>query len=157
MKPKRQEHNRRSKPRCSEFPVLSLIFGDLLLYLAGTSDAASKSDRILVARIMNGVLQVVSSDLRRLDVPLASIPALARHSRVAQGEFEVGKDGACLYWPRLDIKLGWEQLEQIANSLSARAARHIARQSGKRSGGRRIRRRVSGSKHAITSAAKPAN
>jgi hypothetical protein len=127
MKPKRQRHKRRNEPGISELPVLNSILGELLFYLAETSRSPAKQRKILVARIMNGVLQVVSGDLKRLDLPLASIPALARRRRADQTNFEIDEAGACLYWPSLDVHPGWEQLEQIANPFSALAAQQKSR------------------------------
>src|SRR2546426_3714411 len=72
-------------------------------------------ERILDARLENGILHVLSPDFDRLDVPLAEIPDFKNvpHSRIEK--FEIDEDGAFLYWPDLDLHLGWRQFQQLVD------------------------------------------
>lgn len=110
-----------------QFPVLSMIVDDMLQNRAATSGLRTSKNRISVARIVDGVLQVSSGDLKRIEVPLASIPALAGKSPADLENFELDQDGACVSWPDCDVDLGWEQLQQIADITATMAARQSSR------------------------------
>ena len=75
------------------------------------------------ASIEHDTLRVVSPGFRRLEVPISSIPGLAQAEPSVIGRFEIDRDGSYIYWPGLDIHLGWEQLEQIVDPQAARKAR----------------------------------
>jgi len=100
----------------------------LLQRLTSALSAKDDLDRILDARIESGVLRLVSPEFKRLDVPVAQIPALAAAEAAALGEFEIDEDGSFVYWPKLDVHLGWDQLEQIANPDAVRKARQKHRE-----------------------------
>jgi len=87
--------------------------------LAATSSSDEHSPRILNASVFAGVLHVVSPEFKRLEIPIAQIPALADKPQAELNEFEIDEDGAFIYWPKLDVHLGWEQLEQIINPTAA--------------------------------------
>jgi len=95
-----------------------------------TSALATKDnfDRILDARIEAGVLRVVSPEFKRLDVPIAKISALAGKDATTLADFEIDEDGSFIYWPKLDVHLGWEQLNQIVNPEAARKAQQKHRE-----------------------------
>jgi hypothetical protein len=101
-----------------------------------TSAVSSKEsfDRILDARIEAGILRVVSTDFKRLDVAIAQIPALASADCARLAEFEIDEDGSFVYWPKLNAHLGWEQLYQIANPEAARKAQQKHREFNVRYG-----------------------
>lgn len=90
---------------------------------AAASNVGKGADRILNAAIFAGVMHVASTEFKRLEIPLAKIPALATLENAAAAEFEIDEDGSFLYWPKLDLHLGWEQLAQIVNPAAALKAR----------------------------------
>ena len=89
--------------------------GVLLTRLAAAISCGADSERILDARLVDGTLRVVSADFKRLDVPVAQVPDLAQAEHQALENFEIDEDGAFVYWPAIDVHLGWEQMEQVVN------------------------------------------
>ena len=87
--------------------------------LAATSSSDENSPRILNAGVFAGTIHVVSPDFKRLEIPIARIPALVDQAPAALSEFEIDEDGAFIYWPKLDLHLGWEQLDQLVNPAAA--------------------------------------
>lgn len=73
---------------------------------------SGEAEAILDARCEGDRLVVRSTKLNRIDAPQASFPALRKASHADRADFEVDVDGSYLYWPRLDVHLGWEQLRQ---------------------------------------------
>ena len=57
-----------------------------------------------------------------MTVPISQIPALAQAGEESIRRFEVDPDGSFIHWRDLDVHLGWEQLEQIADPGAARKA-----------------------------------
>lgn len=96
--------------------------GLLLQRLVSALESKDSQDRVLDATIENETLRVVSPDFRRLEIPIFRIPALARAKPSATARFEIDKDGSYVYWPDLDLHLGWEQLQQIVDPEAARRA-----------------------------------
>jgi len=94
----------------------------LLKRLSSTIAAENKKDRILDAAIQGDVLHVVSPEFTRLDVPLAYIPALGTGKSSQVADFELDDDGAFIYWPNLDLHLGWSQLLQLVDSKAVQHA-----------------------------------
>jgi hypothetical protein len=106
---------------------------DSLLGRMSAAVAAQEShSRILDARIEAGVLRVISPSFKRLEVPIASIPKLHEAGEAAAGKFEI--DRSYLYWPDLDIHLGWEQLRQIVDPEATRKAQRKSREFNVRYG-----------------------
>jgi hypothetical protein len=100
----------------------SYAAGLLLKRLAASLETDDASDRILDARIEGGRLHVVSPDFRRLIVPIEQIHDLKSEDSVDVQKFEIDEDGSFLYWPSLDLHLGWSQLLQIVDPEAARKA-----------------------------------
>ena len=100
----------------------SYAAGLLLKRLAASLETDAASDRILDARIEGGRLHVVSPDFRRLIVPIEQIHDLKSEDSVDVQKFEIDEDGSFLYWPGLDLHLGWSQLLQIVDPEAARKA-----------------------------------
>lgn len=69
--------------------------------------------RILDDRLEGGTLKVVSTDFEKLKIPLTSISHLKNASPDDLKQFELDEDGAFIYWPKLDVHLGWQQLSAI--------------------------------------------
>ena len=51
----------------------------------------------------------------KLRVPLDKLPVLQGRNKKALENFEVDEDGSFVYWPSLDVHLGWEQFEQAVD------------------------------------------
>ena len=51
----------------------------------------------------------------KLRVPLEKLPVLQGHKRKHLENFELDEEGLFIYWPNLDIHLGWEQFEQAVD------------------------------------------
>jgi len=100
----------------------ALIYS-LLERLVSGLEADDKQQRILDARIGNGILHVVSPSFNRMDVPVSEIPVLRNAGVSKLNDFEIDEDGAFLYWPDLDVHLGWTQLQEIINPQAALKAR----------------------------------
>lgn len=102
---------------------------DLLLGRMNAAVAAHESHRrILDARIERGILHVISPSFKRLEVPIASIPKLSEAGEGDLEKFEIDVDGSYLYWPDLDVHLGWEQLRQIVDPEAAQKAQRKSRE-----------------------------
>lgn len=91
----------------------------LLERLLAARNADDYSNRILDAQIEKGTLKVVSSEFQRLEIPLELIPQLGKASSSRTLEFDIDEHGAFLYWPNLDLHLGWEQLQQLVDPQAA--------------------------------------
>jgi hypothetical protein len=91
----------------------------LLERLVSASRADGGQDRILDAGIEKGVLHVVSPKFDRLDVPIAKLPDFENVKHAEIEKFEIDEDGSFIYWPDLDVHLGWPQLQQAENPAAA--------------------------------------
>lgn len=59
---------------------------------------------------------VISPEFERLRIPLKCLPKKIRaSSKAARSMFEVDGFGDFVYWPRLDIHMGWAQFEQAVD------------------------------------------
>jgi len=111
------------------------VFHSLLQRLAAGLEADDAHERILDAKMEDGILHVVSPQFRRLDVPLADIPDLKQAKSCQREDFEIDEDGAFIYWPELDVHLGWSQLQQLVNPEAAFKASQKTAEFNKRYGG----------------------
>jgi hypothetical protein len=109
---------------------------ELLRSFLGRLSAALESDnrRIFDARIEDGVLRVVAPDFKRMEIPIAKVEELSKADRKTVEHFEIDDDGAYIYWPDLDLHLGWEQLFQIVDPEAARKAKQKSHQFNERYG-----------------------
>ena len=100
---------------------------ELIRSFLGRLSAGLKSKenggRIFDARLEDGILQVVSADFERLEVPISKIVRLSKAAKEAAKRFEIDEEGSYIYWPDLDLHLGWEQLQQVVDPLMARRAK----------------------------------
>lgn len=83
----------------------------LCAFAAGQEDG----ERILDAWWEGDCLAVISPRFKRLRVPLAKLRPLRRQPRERLEKFEIDEDGAFIYWPLLDVHLGWEQFAQATD------------------------------------------
>jgi hypothetical protein len=94
----------------------------------------SEADRIFDANLEGRILRVVSQNFQRLEVPISKIRELAKADTKTLEHFEIDDDGAYIYWPELDLHLGWEQLFQIIDPEAARKAKQKSQQFNERYG-----------------------
>lgn len=78
---------------------------------------------IIDAYLTGDVLFVRGPKHRMLHVPVTAIPALKGQSRAKLRNFEIDPDGSFLYWPDLDVHLGWHQFLQAVDPEELRKAR----------------------------------
>lgn len=111
---------------------------DLIRSFLGRLTAALESKesdgRILDARLEDGTLHVVSADFRRLEVPIFKIESLAKANEQSLRNFEVDEDGSYIYWPNLDVHLGWDQLQQVVDPVAFQKAKRKSREFNERYG-----------------------
>ena len=91
-------------------------------------------DRIAEAWWDGDDLVVISPHFERLQVPVSKIPSLRKTPRTELGRFEIDEDGSYIYWPSVDIHLGWNQLAQAANPEMALKARQKEAEFNRRYG-----------------------
>lgn len=111
-----------------------VLLQSLLGRLNAAHDTKDSNRRILDARLEDGVLRTISADFRRLEIPVAKIPPLAKAEEAAVQNFEIDEDGSYLYWPKLDVHLGWEQLAQIVDPVAVHKAKQKSREFNVRYG-----------------------
>ncbi len=79
-------------------------------------------------------MRVVSPDFRRLEVPISKIGELATADKKTVEHFEIDDDGSYIYWPDLDLHLGWEQLLQVVDPEALRRAKQKSHEFNERYG-----------------------
>jgi len=110
------------------------VVESLLKRLTSAFAADDKQERILDARIEDGVLHLVSPNFNRLDVPITKIPEFTKADPSKIQAFQIDEDGSLIYWPKLDVHLGWAQLQQLVNPEAALKAFQKSRAFNKRYG-----------------------
>jgi hypothetical protein len=81
-------------------------------------DSDGYEGRIIDARWEGDILVVVSPEancFNKLRVPFEKLPMFQGRSREELENFEIDEEGVFIYWPDLDIHLGWEQFEQAVD------------------------------------------
>src|SRR5579872_7490464 len=97
----------------------TVFFQPFLERFVATFESNEGQDRIFDARIERGTLRVVSPNFVRLEIPVSKIPQF-KNAKPAQIEsFEIDEDGSFIYWPDLDVHLGWNQFQQLINPEAA--------------------------------------
>jgi hypothetical protein len=71
---------------------------------------------------------------RMLHVPVSSVPALRGQPRNVLRNFEIDPDGSFIYWPDLDVHLGWNQFLQAVDPEELRKAQQRSEGFNKRYG-----------------------
>ncbi len=117
----------------------------LLNRLSSALATDQRQGRILNATIQNAVLRLVSPNLERLDVSISEIPQLKNLPASDLQAFQIDEDGSFIYWPSVDVHLGWNQLQHLVdpgaalkaaqksrdfNKLYGRAVRHLREKAG---------------------------
>jgi hypothetical protein len=81
-------------------------------------DCNNDDNRILDAWWEENVFVVVSPSgegFKKLRVPLEKLSALAECPKEVRDNFNIDEDGVFIYWPHIDVHLGWEQFEQAVD------------------------------------------
>ncbi len=82
-----------------------------------TRALAHPDEAIIDARWKGEMLVVVPPSFERLEVPLEKLPAKVRQARRRDREnIELDEYGEFLYWPDLDIHMGWSQFMQAVDA-----------------------------------------
>jgi hypothetical protein len=77
---------------------------------------------IIDAYIVGDRLFVLGAKHRLLHVPLGSISALKGQPQALVQNFAIDPDGSFLYWPDLDVHLGWNQFLYAVDPAEVRKA-----------------------------------
>jgi hypothetical protein len=112
----------------------SQVFLHTLERLFATFESNEERDRIFDATIEKDLLRVVSPKFDRLKVPISKIPQFKNAKPAEVLNFEIDEDGSFVYWPDLDIHLGWRQLQQLSNPEAALKASQKSEEFNKRYG-----------------------
>jgi hypothetical protein len=101
-----------------ENPNVSHLLGRVCFALTGDEKRGS----IIDAYAVGDSLLVRGPKHRVLHVPMKALPSLRDKPRAAQRKFEIDSDGSFLYWPDLDVHLGWNQFLQAVDPVEFRKA-----------------------------------
>ena len=112
------------------------LFVERLLLTLGCDE---QQERILDAWWEDDVFVVTNPRFKKLHVPLQKIRCLEGKAREQLQRFEIDEDGVFVYWPDLDVHLGWEQLSQAVENADYLKARQASTEFNRRYG-RAIRR-----------------
>lgn len=89
--------------------------GLLRRFVLGLS-ASSPAETIFEAWWEGERFVVISPEFERLHVPLDCLPKkIQASSKAAKAKFEVDEFGDFVYWPNLDVHMGWAEFEQAVN------------------------------------------
>jgi hypothetical protein len=95
---------------------------------------SDQTERIFDAWWEDDVLVVLSPRFHRLHAPLKKLVPLKRASREDLDRFEIDEEGAYIYWPSLDVHLGWEQFLQATDEKAYLRARQQSGEFNRRYG-----------------------
>ena len=101
--------------------------------VAGMAHAGGPK-RIADAWIEDGLLVLLSPSFERMPVPLEKIARYVGGDAEARKDFEIDEDGSFLYWPGVDVHLGWEQCLYLVDPAAALAAKNRTAKFNKRYG-----------------------
>ena len=102
-----------------EGPQVSQLLGRVCVALVGDEGRGG----IIDAYLAGDRLYVWGPKHRLLHVPLGSVPALKGRPQAAVRNFLIDPDGSFLYWPDLDVHLGWDQFLQAVDPAELTRAR----------------------------------
>jgi len=92
-----------------EAPQVSQLLGRVCSALGPDVSRGS----IIDAYLAGDTLLVRGPRHRMLHVPVSSVPALRGQPPAVLRNFEIDPDGSFIYWPSLDVHLGWNQFLQV--------------------------------------------
>lgn len=76
----------------------------------------------------------ISPSFKRVHVPLEKLRPLAKCPRAELSNFRIDEEGAFVFWPTLDVHLGWEQLVQAVSEHAHLRSRQQSEEFNKRYG-----------------------
>ena len=94
-----------------EAPQVSQLLGRVCSALGRDGSRGS----IIDAYLAGDTLLIRGPRHRMLHVPVSSVPALRGQSPAVLRNFEIDPDGSFIYWPELDVHLGWKQFLQAVD------------------------------------------
>jgi hypothetical protein len=113
-----------------ETPNVSHLLSRICFALAGNGKRGS----IIDAYPVGDSLLIRGPKHRMLHVPMKAIPSLRNVPRVVQRNFEIDPDGSFLYWPDIDVHLGWNQFLQAVEPDEFRKAQQRSAEFNQRYG-----------------------
>lgn len=116
----------------SDFTMTSVY--SIFKRLTPIHEGQDNHERILDVKIDDDILHVTSSSFNRLDIPIRLIAKFRNQEPSEIREFEIDDDGFYVYWPKLDVHLGWAQLNQLINPEAALKASQKSQTFNKRYG-----------------------
>ncbi len=96
---------------------------DIMYRLASVMAQPREASLILDAWTENQELVLLSPSFERLSVPLKKLARFIGKAKKNVTKFEIDEDGRFLFWPHVDVHLGWEQMTQIVNPAAALVAK----------------------------------
>jgi hypothetical protein len=102
-----------------EAPQVSELLGRVCFALGNDGSRGN----IIDAYFIGDNLLVRGPKHRMLHVPLDSVPALSGRPHAAIRNFTIDLDGSFIYWPDLDVHLGWNQFLQAVDPAELHRAR----------------------------------
>lgn len=127
---------RRNKSICTvkvndlSSPRLAQLLGRVRYALEGKEHRSG----IVDAYVAGDFLHVRGPNLKMLRVPIRSVPAFKGRDLDEIRNFEIDVDGSFIYWPGLDVHLGWEQFLQIVDPAELRKAQQRSKVFNERFG-----------------------
>ena len=85
----------------------------------------------------NNILTVVSLTLKgfkRFHIPLANLPSLNKQTKTSLENMEIDEDGIFIYWPKIDVHLGWDQFQAAIDQKALLKAKQKSDEFNKRYG-----------------------
>jgi hypothetical protein len=113
-----------------EAPQVSQLLGRVCLALGRDGTRGG----IIDAYLAGDTLFVRGPKHRMLHVPVNSVRALSGRPRAVLQNFEIDPDGSYVYWPDLDVHLGWNQFLQAVDPDELRKAQQRTEGYNKRYG-----------------------
>lgn len=107
-----------------ETPEVSQLLGRVCFSLSGDSKRGS----IIDAYTVGDSLLVRGPKHRLLRVHMDALTSLRNKPRAVRQKFEIDPDGSFLFWPDLDVHLGWNQFLQATDPTEFRKSQQKSEQ-----------------------------
>ena len=106
----------------------------LIRRLFRSNSAGTTRESVVDAWWENDAFVVLSPSFKRLHVPIEKLPALRGKSQEALCDFQIDEDGSYVFWPQLDVHLGWEQFTQAVDNDAYMKARQKSEEFNRKYG-----------------------
>jgi hypothetical protein len=94
---------------------------ELLARICSAFSPESTGESIVDAYVVGDSLDVRGKD-RILRVPISKVPALRSQDEAVLRNFHINPDGSFVYWPDIDVHLGWNQFLQAVDPTALHKA-----------------------------------